>query len=189
MTRANVRARFGLSADVPVVGFVGRLTSDKGLESLVSACRLASESVRFQLWLMGAGEETDFAQRLIELAGECRASLIMSGHVSVDAATYAAMDVLCLPSRREGFPNVVLEAGSCGIPVIATDVTGCRDAVVDGLTGWLVPPYDEAALANAIVEAMTDPEERLRRGMEGDDEWWRSSIVIWSTNGWRGTWR
>src|SRR5262249_30278479 len=76
----------------------------------------------------------------------------------------AAMDVLALPTYREGFPNVLLEAAAMERPVVATRVTGCPDAVVDGVTGTLVPPRDPAALAAALAAYVADPALRREHG-------------------------
>ena len=74
------------------------------------------------------------------------------------------MDVLCLPSLREGFPNVVLEAAASGVPAIASDATGCSDAVIDGLTGWTFATGSAAELRRCLSEASTTPGELENRG-------------------------
>lgn len=74
------------------------------------------------------------------------------------------MDVVVLPTYREGLPNVVLEAGAMQLPVVATAVTGCIDAVDDGVTGTLVPPRDPAALADAIAAYLRDADLRHQHG-------------------------
>ena len=69
---------------------------------------------------------------------------------------YQDIDIVCLPSWREGFPKVLMEAASFGLPVITTDVPGCRDAVIKNVTGILVPVKDEIKLANAITKLFED---------------------------------
>jgi glycosyltransferase involved in cell wall biosynthesis len=76
----------------------------------------------------------------------------------------AGMDVFALSSREEGIPNAVLEAMAAGRPVVATAVGGTPEVLEDGRTGWLVPPGDPAALADALAEALLDPAEAARRG-------------------------
>jgi glycosyltransferase involved in cell wall biosynthesis len=73
------------------------------------------------------------------------------------ASLFCAPFIVGRDGDREGTPTVLLEAASAGIPIVTTDVGGCADIVSDGLSGWLVAPGDEAALANAIVEALGDP--------------------------------
>jgi glycosyltransferase involved in cell wall biosynthesis len=77
---------------------------------------------------------------------------------------YAAMDVLVLASHREGFPLTPMEAAAMGVPVVATDIRGCRQVVDDGATGLLVPVGDPVALAAAIERLVTDSAERRRFG-------------------------
>ena len=78
-----------------------------------------------------------------------------------------AADVLVLPSRWEGMPNVVLEAMAAGLAVVGTAVEGTEDLVVAGETGWLVPPGDSEALAVALIEANDDSKSRRERGEAG----------------------
>jgi glycosyltransferase involved in cell wall biosynthesis len=80
---------------------------------------------------------------------------------------YAAMDLVVLPTYREGFPNVPLEAAAMGLPVVATRVGGCIDAIVDGETGTLVPVRDAATLAAAIRLYLGDADLRRRHGEAG----------------------
>jgi sugar transferase EpsL len=77
------------------------------------------------------------------------------------------MDIFVLPSYREGFPRSVLEAMSSALPVVATNIRGCREAVVDGETGWLVPPRNGAALAEAVGHLVRDPKLAARFGSAG----------------------
>ena len=89
---------------------------------------------------------------------------------------YAAMDVLALPSHREGFPYAILEASAMELPVVATRVPGCVDAVVDGVTGTLVPAFDALALADAIAGYMEDPQLRRTTALPAASELSGSSV-------------
>jgi glycosyltransferase involved in cell wall biosynthesis len=80
---------------------------------------------------------------------------------------YAAMDLVVLPTYREGFPNVPLEAAAMELPVIATRIPGCIDAVQDGVTGVLIPPGDVTALTRAIERYLTHPVLRRAHGAAG----------------------
>jgi glycosyltransferase involved in cell wall biosynthesis len=93
----------------------------------------------------------------------------------------AVCDALVLPTHREGFPNVVLEASAAGIPVVTTTATGAIDSVVDGVTGFLVPPSDATALAAALARLADDPDLRRRLGANAAERARRefNSEVIW----------
>jgi glycosyltransferase involved in cell wall biosynthesis len=86
------------------------------------------------------------------------------GHRADMAEVLAAAHVVVLPSYREGLPKVLVEAAACGRPSVTTDVPGCRDAIVPGVTGLLVPPRDAAALADAIGQLVGDAQMRARMG-------------------------
>ncbi len=87
-----------------------------------------------------------------------------TGFVADTAPYYRAMDLLVLPTWREGFPNVVLEAAATGIPVITTLCTGSRDSVVPEVTGLLIPPGYPEAISEAVLKLLCDPERRMRMG-------------------------
>jgi glycosyltransferase involved in cell wall biosynthesis len=81
-----------------------------------------------------------------------------------------AIDILVLPSQREGFPMTVLEAMAAGKPVIASSIDGVNESVVNGVSGLLVPPRDAPALAKAILSLITDGDKRRRLGLAGRKE-------------------
>jgi glycosyltransferase involved in cell wall biosynthesis len=83
------------------------------------------------------------------------------------AGLFAKSHIVCLPSYREGLPKVLLEAASCGRPIVTTDVPGCREVVTQGENGFLVPVKDEHALAEAIRTALDSAELRSRMGQAG----------------------
>ncbi len=159
---AALRARLGVATHVPVVGYLGRLARDKGIGDLARAWpRVDVPGAR--LLVAGELDPTDppDARDLDAL----RTSLI--GHVDDTAAFLAAIDLLVLPTWREGFPTVPLEAAAAGRPVVATRATGCADAVVDGVTGTLVAVRDPDGLAAAIARYLADPALRTRHGEAG----------------------
>src|SRR5207302_4808191 len=80
---------------------------------------------------------------------------------------YAAVDVYVLASHREGFPRSAMEAAAMGLPIVATDIRGCREVVDHEVTGLLVPPWDVAAMADAIERVASDGEARAKRGAAG----------------------
>jgi glycosyltransferase involved in cell wall biosynthesis len=163
---SNVRERFRIPRDAPLVGFVGRLTRDKGLPELIDAfdrILVAQPAARLLLvgWFDAAEDAVDF---------ELRARIVnnrrihRTGFVADTAPYFRAMDVAVLPTWREGFPNVVLEASATGIPVVTTECTGARDSVLSEVTGLLVPPGYPEAISEAVVKLLRDPKRRQRMG-------------------------
>ncbi len=148
-TRQAVRAELGIEADEIVVGFVGRLVREKGVPELIEAVERLGPP--FRLLLIGPAdpEKTGAVPRALLDQAEQRRT-ILTGHREDTERLYAAMDVFCLPSHREGFPRAAMEAASSGLPIVATDVRGCRQIVDPGATGALVSVQDPAALALAI---------------------------------------
>lgn len=155
----------GIDASAVVIGFVGRLVRDKGVVELAEAWQSLHASHRnAHLALAGPFEERDpvDAQTRQSLVSDPRVHLL--GQVDDIAAFYAACDTVVLPTYREGFPNVLLEAAAMQVPVVATRIPGCIDAVEDNVTGTLVPPRDVAALARAIDRYLADPALRAQHG-------------------------
>lgn len=146
--------------------FVGRLRIRKGVEILLQAlARLEDGS---ELLIVGDGEHGAYLRRLVDrldLGGRVR----FAGRRSAAEvrALLADSTALVVPSIYEGMPLVVLEAMEAGVPVIASAVSGIPEVVVDGVTGWLVPPEDVESLSRALAEALADPGEARRRGAAG----------------------
>jgi glycosyltransferase involved in cell wall biosynthesis len=169
--RGRIRESLGIGSDVPVIGFVGRLTRDKGIETLWQAwLQLRDQLPAAHLVLIGS---TDFARRdqsvsdavMAGLAGDPRVHAV--GAIAHDELPrfYAAMDVLCLPTYREGFPVTILEGAAMALPCVASRVTGCVDAVVAGETGQLVAPGDAASLSAALMTYVNDAPLRSSHGL------------------------
>jgi glycosyltransferase involved in cell wall biosynthesis len=157
--RAAVRSAYRIPVDALVVGFVGRLVPDKGIVELLDAwCSLKTEFPQLHLLLVGPDENQDPLPTQVRARLEQDERIRLAGLNWDMPPLYAAMDVVALPSYREGFPNVVLEAGAMERPVVATRVTGCVDAVDHGITGLLVPARDAAALANALRCYLRQPQ-------------------------------
>ena len=162
----ELAAELGIDLSVPVIGFVGRLTHDKGIDDLISAVALLhADHVSCQLLVVGAQNEPDSAVYLNKLksTGE---HVCAVGAVDDVRPYFALMDVHVLPSLREGFPNVVLEASAMGLPTVTTDATGAIDSVRDGETGLIVKTQDARGLADAIKTLVRDRDRALRLGVE-----------------------
>lgn len=165
---APLRERLGLGPDTLLLGFIGRFVRDKGLIELEEAWQVVRE--RFpnaHLALAGAPEPGDPLpdEVLPTLEKDPRVSFL--GWIESPVELYEAIDILVVPTRREGFGNVFLEAGVCGVPVVGSRVTGCRDAVVDGETGLLIEPRSAESLVEALSRLLADPELRKRLGENG----------------------
>ena len=139
--------------------FIGRVMREKGIDELLEAMRiLRDRGLGCVLNIVGITEE-DYKEKFAEAAAE--GWLCDRGFQKDVRPFIAGCDCFVLPSWHEGMANTNLEASSSGRPVITTDIPGCREEVVDGVTGWLVPPKDTAALAAAMENAVNLPRERL----------------------------
>jgi glycosyltransferase involved in cell wall biosynthesis len=149
--------------------FVGRLRIRKGVEVLLEAlremrCRVPGARLR----IAGDGEHRAALERRVdELDLRDAVSFLGSRDAARVRTLLRGAAALVVPSIYEGMPLVVLEAMDAEVPVVASAVSGIPEVVVDGETGWLVPPEDPEALAGALAEILTDPAEARRRGEAG----------------------
>ena len=153
-----------------VVALPARLLWDKGVGEFVSAARrlkLGGKTARFVL----IGDRDSYNPACIALeklqSWSEEGVIELWGRCSDMASTLARTHVVCLPSYREGLPKALLEAASCARPMVAFDVPGCREVVVHGETGFLVPFGDVGALADAIGRLIDDPLLRAEMGRAG----------------------
>jgi glycosyltransferase involved in cell wall biosynthesis len=149
----------------PVVLYAGRLLRQKGVPELAQAAALLhARGVALRVRIAGAPDPANpssLSQQDIA-ALDRLAPLEWLGQRDDVPRLLADASVVCLPSWREGMPQVLLEAGACARAVVATDVPGCRELITHGETGWLVPPRDAAALADALARLAGDPGLRHR---------------------------
>jgi glycosyltransferase involved in cell wall biosynthesis len=167
---AALRNSLGIPTNAQIVGFVGRFTRDKGISELIGAfVQLRRQLPNLYLLLVGDFEEGDPIPSDIRKAIENDPQIIHIGMVQDPAPYYYLMNVLALPTHREGFPNTVLEAHVAGKPVVTTHATGARDAVQNGITGILVPVGDTDSLASALSQLIEQPEIAQQMGTAGHD--------------------
>lgn len=162
----EIRKSLGLSTNGPVVGIVGRLTLEKGHGDFFRAAASIKDSwPDAQFLVVGQADvvEQDLIESLSDQAGVRQNTFFMGWRTDLPTL-YTAMDVLVLPSYREGLPVTLMEAAAMGLPAVATDIRGCREVIVDTETGLLIPLGDWQALARAIIWLLNSPEERKRMG-------------------------
>jgi glycosyltransferase involved in cell wall biosynthesis len=158
--RARIRDTLSIGDKTVMFLFVGRLNADKGLLDLARAC--ADPGLRGAVLLVVGPDEERIRPRMHELCGGAR--LMFINYTPAPQDYMAAADVFCLPSYREGFGTVVIEAAAAGVPAIASDIYGVRDAVADGETGLLHPARDVAAIRGCMLRLAHDEALRLRLG-------------------------
>ncbi len=162
--RSQTRAKYGIPEDALVAGFVGRIVRDKGVIELVEAWRAVSaEYPGLHLLVAGMFEPQDPIPPETERVLREDPRIHLTGHDWDIVPLYAALDLVVLPTYREGFNVVCMETGAMALPIVTTAVPG-TDAVVDGRTGTKVPAQDSEALAGAVRAYLADPELRKAHG-------------------------
>ncbi len=164
--RRAIRTELGFGEDDVVCGAVGRLVWEKGYAELFeAAAAVLPEVERLQMMVIGPFDDDKgdpLTQADVDAAE--RAGVRFLGMRDDVERLYGAMDLYVLASHREGFPRSAMEAAASGLPVIATDIRGCREVVDHDVTGLLVPARDPAALAEAIGTLASDDERRHALG-------------------------
>ncbi len=164
--RAKLRAEWGASEGTVVVGAVGRLVGEKGYPELFGAARMLRRRQPGTMLVVAGPEDPDKEDRLgrEDLERARAAGVVLLGHRCDVERVYAGLDIYVLASHREGFPRSAMEAAAMGLPVVATDIRGCRQVVEHGSTGLLVPVGAPSALADALERLARDPALRTAMG-------------------------
>jgi glycosyltransferase involved in cell wall biosynthesis len=159
-TKQQLRQELGIKDNDFLFVFVGRMVGDKGLNELIAAFPTIHEkNPNAHLLLVG-----NFERELDPLLSQTEE--VISNHPNIHAVGFksnvkdyfAISDALVFPSYREGFPNVVMQAGAMGLPSIATDINGCNEIIEEGTNGIIIPPKDVIALKNAMLEMIENKE-------------------------------
>jgi glycosyltransferase involved in cell wall biosynthesis len=166
----DLRREIGIDAGAPVIGFVGRLVEEKGILDLLQAAKaVIDELPNAEFLIVGPYDEEkpdalrpEVAERY-GVAANCH----FVGMRNDMPELYALMDVLVLPSYREGFPRAPMEASAMGVASVVTDIRGCRETVDHGENGLFFPVGDADALARSLIELLRDDERRARMGETG----------------------
>lgn len=171
--RESLRASFGFAPGQNVIGIVGRIVKEKGYGEFAEMARsLLRENKDVRFVVVGdslASDRDQFGEKFrkqIQLEGMAD-KFTLVGFTNEVSRYLQMLDIFVLPSYREGFPKSVLEAMSTGLPVVTTNIRGCREAVVDGQTGLLVQPRDAGAFTAAISYLLDNPLIIKRMGEAG----------------------
>ncbi len=165
-SREAVRTELGFGADDVVFGVVGRLVGEKGFVELFEVVDRLAESHPTVRWMVVGPDDPDKPDALdrgLVRRAEAEGVRFLGSRTDVERL-YPAMDVFVLPSHREGFSRSGMEAAACGVPIITTDVRGCRQVVRDGETGLLIPVRDPDVLRAAVVALANDADRRATMG-------------------------
>jgi len=160
--RVAMRTELGLGDDHVAVGLVARLVAEKGVPELIETAERLDK--RFVVFIIGPRdpEKADAVPEDLLVRAEEGGVRFLGMRKDVERI-YQGLDIFVLPSHREGFPRAAMEAAASGLPVIATDIRGCRQVVEDGVNGLLFPVRDVDALTGAIAQLGSD--DRLRADM------------------------
>jgi glycosyltransferase involved in cell wall biosynthesis len=164
------RAELHLPRGASVVGFVGRLVTEKGVHELLQAALVVRESfpdVRFLIVGSTDSDKRDAITAQVVNQYRLEANCLFTGQRDDTPELFALMDVFVLPSHREGLPRAPMEAAAMGVPSVVTDVRGCREVVTHEQNGLIVPLQDVAALAQAIIRLLEDKPLAQRLGETG----------------------
>lgn len=165
--RKAVRARLDIPHDGIVFLFVGRLNNEKGVKELAQAYSLLHQQIPNAFLIFVGPDEGNQIDVIRECTGTAMKDIRIIGETPFPSVFYSVADIFCLPSHREGFGQVLIEAAACELPVIATKIYGIIDAVADGETGVLVPVGDVAKLASAMLLLAKDEGLRIKMGQAG----------------------
>jgi glycosyltransferase involved in cell wall biosynthesis len=169
LTQSNeLREKIGLQQDAVVLGFVGRLSKDKGIDILFEAFNLLLKKYQFiRLVLAGPLSKENRFSEISEHQLFYDERIFYLGKLIDVTPVYGIIDVLVLPSLREGFGNVLIEAAAMEIPVIASEIPGCRDAVKNNVNGYLFEKGNVTQLCNYLEKLITDKNLRNELGRNG----------------------
>jgi glycosyltransferase involved in cell wall biosynthesis len=161
----RVRSELNITSEQSIILFLGRLNRDKGILDLAAAyAEIATQRPQVMLVLVGSEEDISFLQ-IQEICGVHRDRLRRVSFTINPEHYMAAADIFCLPSYREGFGQVIIEAAACEVPTVASRIYGITDAVEEGKTGLLFTAGDIAGLTQALLKLIDDVHLRQEMGV------------------------
>ncbi|MDI9559592.1 MAG: glycosyltransferase family 4 protein [Pseudomonadota bacterium] len=162
--RKRIRKEYGISESDVVFLYLGRLNRDKGLLDLAhSFNEVCSKYDNTHLVIVGPDEQ-GVGEEVESICASCKQKVHIAGYTDVPEQYFASADVFCLPSYREGFGVVIIQAASAGIPSIGTKIYGVVDTIEDGKTGLLYHPRDVDGLTSKMIEMIKRPDLRKMMG-------------------------
>jgi glycosyltransferase involved in cell wall biosynthesis len=173
LERENIYQKYGFDKEYNVIGFVGNINPQKGLERFLQVAKELKITSCYKLKFLIVGEAsteyTDYAKKLKEIVKNfgLEDDIIFTGKVSNLREVMSIMDIFLMTSRSEGTPLVILEAMAMEIPVVAPDVGGISEQISDGETGFVVPPKDIEATFKSLQMLLNDPDLREEMGRMG----------------------
>ena len=168
MYAKEIKEKYNIPKEAPIIGFVGRLGREKGCNELFKAFRsVKAEYPSAKLLFVGPIEKEETIEpQLLEYFKECD-DIIKTDRVNHVEKYTSAMDVFVLPSYREGFGMSVIEASAMGVPVVVTKYPGPSSAMEEGVSGYSVPVKNVDELTKYIVELIRNPEKARGLGLSG----------------------
>jgi len=165
MSNQDIKRKWGIPDGDILIGTVGSLLKRKRIKDLVEAFSLVINKTKCPVKCMIIGEGTERESLMAKVIEKNLVGSVIFTGFQTDAVSHVnAMDIFVMPSEKEGLPRVILEAMLMGKPVVASAVTGSSELVVDGKTGFLVPPGKSNAFADAILKLIDDSALRVKMG-------------------------
>jgi glycosyltransferase involved in cell wall biosynthesis len=166
--QSELKSQLGLTVQTIILGYFGRINKDKGVEDLVQAfLRIAELHKNCKLLLIGDFDSNDAVSEECKMLILNHESIIFRSFTKNIKLYYSIIDIFILPTYREGFPTVLLEALSMGIPIISTDATGARDAFEHNLSGLMYRKGDKDALFDCMKLLIENSNTRIQFGNYG----------------------
>lgn len=162
-----LKKMMGLSEDELVISFLGQISRRKGVHKIVAALKnLATELPDFRCYLVGPAAEKNYFSELKKQIGRDNFEdrFVFPGEVKESQKYLQASDIFVFPSEKEGLPNALLEAMSCGLPCVASNISGCADAIQQGFNGFLFEPDDISSLSKCLAKLAGDENLRQKIG-------------------------
>lgn len=169
--KQTLRLKQGINDNEIVLGFVGRIAREKGINEWLTAFEEVRKQFKVKILLIGLFEKT-YGGLTSEVEEKIQndPDILFLGRFDDVRPYYNMMDIFVFPSYREGFPNAVLEACAMGLPVIATDINGCNEIIQNGVNGILIEPKSSEAIYKALLNLLENKESRLKLGEQARTE-------------------